>query len=157
MIWKHSKNDTWSSLQKCHSMHRPRNNQFFRWTLLAISLCKIMDTVAIHSIQLLDYSRNTMVTELRSICEELELNWSFFLQIVLSHFSVMWPSKVSKISRLLHLLRPPRCRYRTSNSCSLFFELRSHFYALFIGCSSKEEGHIILNGSKSLFLHWFCL
>ena len=37
--------------------------------------------------------------------------------------------------------RPLRCRYRTSNSCSLFFEFHSHFYALFIGCSSKEEGN----------------
>ena len=138
-------------------MHRQQNNKFFGWTLLAISLCEIMDTVAIHSIQLLDYSRNTMVRELRSICKELELNWSSLLGIVLSHFSVMWPSKVSKTSRLLHLPRPPRCRYRTSNSCSLFFKLRSHFYALFIRCPSKEEGHIILNGSKSLFLHWFCL
>ena len=45
MIWKRSKSDTRSSLQKCHSMHQPQNDQFFRWTLLAISLCKIMDTV----------------------------------------------------------------------------------------------------------------
>ena len=34
---------------------------------------------AVHSIQLLNYSRNTMVRELRSIYEELELNWSFLL------------------------------------------------------------------------------
>ena len=39
------KTTTRSSLQKCHSMHQPRNEQFFRWTLLAVSLCKIMDTV----------------------------------------------------------------------------------------------------------------
>ena len=31
---------------------------------------------AVHSIQLLDYSRNTMVREPRSIFEELEQNWS---------------------------------------------------------------------------------
>ena len=63
---------------------------------------------------------------------------------------------MSQTSRLLHLPRPPRCRYRTSNSCSRFFEFCSRFYALFIGCSSKEEG-FILSGLKSLFLHCFCL
>ena len=36
---------TWSSLQKCNLMHRPWNDQFFQWTLLAVSNCKIMDTV----------------------------------------------------------------------------------------------------------------
>ena len=38
----------------------------------------------IHCIQLLDYSRNTR--ELRSICKELELNWSFLLWILLWRF-----------------------------------------------------------------------
>ena len=50
---------------------------------------------AVNSIQLLDYSRNTMVRELGSICEELELNWSFLLRILLSHFLVTWSSKMS--------------------------------------------------------------
>ena len=66
------------------------------------------------------------VRELRSICEELELNWSFLLRILLSHFShVSFKGVINK--QALHLPRPPRCRYRTSNSCSLFFEFRVNF------------------------------
>ena len=66
-----------------HETISPSDGLFWRsafvksWTLSAV-----------HSIQLLDYSRNIMVRELRSICEELELNWGFLLRILLSHFSV---------------------------------------------------------------------
>ena len=87
MIWKHSKND--KSLQKYHSIHvhQPQNDEFFRWTLLSVSLCEIMDTVCypLHPAPWL-LKGTLWVRELRSICTELDLNWSFLLRVLLSHF-----------------------------------------------------------------------
>ena len=79
---------TWWSLQNCcQLMHRPWNDQFFRWTLLAVSHSKIMDTVRPSTAPSFMITQGTLcVRELRSICEELELNWRFVLQILLSHF-----------------------------------------------------------------------
>ena len=41
------KTTTWSSLQKSHSMHQARKDQFFRWNLSVVSHCEIMDTFKI--------------------------------------------------------------------------------------------------------------
>ena len=64
-----------------HKMISSSNGLFWR---SAFVKSWILSTV--HSIQRLDYSRNTMVRELRSICEELELNWSLLLRILLHIF-----------------------------------------------------------------------
>jgi len=111
---------TWSSLQKCHSIHRPRNDQFFQWTLLAFSHCKIMDTVRYPLHPTPRLLKEHHGRELRSTCEELELNWSFLLWILLSHF------QSRKLQRCHKQAGCYSSRYWTSNSCSLFFEFRSH-------------------------------
>ena len=72
------KTTTRSSLQKCHSMHQPRNEQFFRWTLLAVSLCKIMDTVRypLHPAPRLLKEHYGLGTEFRGIRAKLEFSFA---------------------------------------------------------------------------------
>ena len=75
---KKKRKQTSSSLQKCHSMHQPQNDQFFQWTILVVN----------HGYCLLSTASSSLITqgtlwvrELRSILEELELNQSFLLRI----------------------------------------------------------------------------
>ena len=90
MISIHSKKDDSiiSSEKLCHSMHGdPRIDQFFRWILLAVSHCKIMGAVRHPLHRSSSITQGTLwVRELRSNCEELELNWCFLLRILLPHF-----------------------------------------------------------------------
>ena len=67
-------------------MHRPQNDQFFQYSFGGQSLKNhgycLLSTASSSSI-----TQGTLwVRELRSICEELDLNWSFLLQILFSQF-----------------------------------------------------------------------
>ena len=89
MIWLHSKEYDLIISSENMSLDIPAihetisSSDGFFWQSATV---KSWILSAIHCIQLFDYSRNTMVRELRSICEELELNWCFLLRILLSHF-----------------------------------------------------------------------
>ena len=95
----------------------PRNDQFFRWILLVVSHCKITDTV-----------RHRLHSALWLLEEHYGVFFCEFYFHIFSH--VRFKGVTNK--RPLHLPRPPRCRYRTSNCCSLFFEFVSHYKALMI-------------------------
>ena len=78
-----------------------------------------------------------MVRELGSICEELELNWSF-----LSHFSVRDLQRCHKQAGCS--VSPGHHAANTELQILARFSSNfvAIFYALFIGCSSKEEGQL---------------
>ena len=131
-------------------MHR--NDQFFRWTLSAVSLCKIMDTVRYP----LHPAPQLLKEHYGSICKELELNWSFLLLILLSHFQSRELQSCYKQAGCY--ISPGHHVAATKLQSLVFFS--SNFVAIFMLCSSVarlKRNMIILSGSKSLFLHWFCL
>ena len=80
-----------------------------------------------------------MVRELRSIGEELELNyWSFFLRILLSHFQSHDLQRCHKqggryISPGHHI---------AETGLQIFLRFSSNFVDIFMLCSSKEEGQL---------------
>ena len=154
MIWKHSKNDNSiiSSLDAPATKRSVLPMDSFGGQPLLNHGYSPLSTASSSSI-----TRGTLwVRDLRSICEKLELNWSFLLRILLSHFQSRELQRCHKqAGRYIspgHHVADTTCT-DTSNSCSHFFEF---CVALFIGCLSKEE-RFILSGSKSLFLHCFCL
>ena len=95
------------------------------------------------------------VRELRSICEELELTWSFLLRILLSHFQSRELQRCHK--QVGCYISPGHHLAETELQILVHISSNfSRFYAFFISCSSKEKG-FILSGSKLLFLDCFCL
>ena len=109
----------------------------FRWILLAVNHCH-------HGYHLPSTPCSTSfiqgilsVSELRSINEELQLNWCFLSQILLSHF------QSHELQRCYNQAGLYICMWRTPTSRSLFSQFHSHYVvlvnALLLGSLFKED------------------
>jgi len=70
--------------------------------------------------------------ELKSICEELELNWSFLLQILLSHFQSRDPQRCHKQAG--SYIFPGH--HVADTELQILVRFSSNFVAVFMLCSS---------------------
>ena len=136
MIWKHSNNDysIISSEISLEALATKRSvlsmDSFGR--LLAVSLCKNHGYSPLSTTSSSLITRGTLlVRELRSICKELELNWSFLLRILFSHFQ----------SRELQRCHKQAGRYISpgrqvaDTKLQILVRFSSNFVAFFMLCS----------------------
>ena len=131
MIWKHSKttlDHLFRNVTRCSGRETISSSKGPFWRSAPI---KSWIPTAIHYIQLLDYSMNTMVRELRSICKEFELNW-ILLRILLSHFQSHELQRCHKQAGCC--ISPSHHVANTELQILVYFS--SNFVAIFILCLS---------------------
>ena len=130
MIWRHSENDN-SIISSENYVTRCTGHETISYSdglFRHSASVKSWIRSAIHCIQLLDYSRNTMgVRELRSICEELELNGVFFCEYYFHIFSHVSFKGNINISPGHHV---------ADTEFQILVRISSNFVAVFMLCSS---------------------